>query len=254
MKNILRRFSSIDNKELIKFNTTNDWWNPNGSMKALHAYNKTRIEFIKRLLIRKNKAASDFYFMKYNSVLDVGSGGGLLSEALANLGANVKGIDANPNSTKISQEHLSEYSPHLTTRLNYECNTLEDHVSKNTHNKYDIITAMEIVEHINDLPQFFENLSNALDDDGIIILSTLNKNFVSYLFNIVAAEYIMGLLPKGTHDYNKFLLPEELISYAKKVDLQLLALDFNLYDPISNQFYRDIIFKTNYLIAFEKFK
>lgn len=252
IKTLTRYFSSIDNKELTKFNTTTDWWNPNGSMKALHAYNSTRLDFIKRIMIRKNKATCGFYFMEHNSVLDVGCGGGLLTEAMANLGGYVKGVDANSNSIKIAQHHLDEYSPHLTTKLNYECITLEDHIKTDGFEKYDIVTAMEVLEHVNDLPQFFESLSIAIKQDGIIVMSTLNKSLLSYMFNIVAAEYILRLLPTGTHDYNKFFTPEELIRLAKTKGLHLVALDYNLYDPITNQFYRDILFRTNYLIAFEK--
>lgn len=255
MKNLLavsRRFSSIDNKELTKFNSTNDWWNPNGSMKALHAYNATRLEFIKRILIRKNKSAPGFYFMEHTKTLDVGSGGGLLTEVMGNVGANVKGIDANPNSIKIARNHLNQFSPHLTTKVNYEHTTLEDHLKNESEFQYDVVTAMEVVEHVNDIQQFFNSLSNAVKKDGVVVMSTLNKTLVSYMLNIVAAEYILRLLPAGTHDYNKFFTPDELINHAKASGLHLLALDYNMYDPISNQFYRDILFRSNYLIAFEK--
>ena len=251
VRNTHRLFSTVDKKEVEKFNKTKDWWNPNGSMKPLHAYNRKRVDFLRKLLLSKNTVTEPYFFLENKSVLDVGCGGGLLVESMAAFGGKVIGVDANPNSIEMAEDHLKRYSPHLLPSIQYIHTSLEDH-QKQSSDKFDLVTSMEVIEHVSDTNTFIASLAQATKENGFVVLSSLNKGVLSYLFNIVGAEYLLRLLPIGTHDYDKFITPQEITDIALRNNLELIKLDYNMYDPLTNEFYRDTIFETNYLIAFRK--
>ena len=207
--------SSRDEKEISSFNlTAKDWWDIEGQYRILHRLNPTRIEYITRTLrrlSRRNKYGSKkdlFYNLK---VLDIGCGGGLLSEPLSRLGSNVLGIDAAADAIKIAKEHARK----LNLNISYQCNSLEE--ISNSENNFDLIIASEIIEHVSNRINFLNSISKIAHKETIIIITTINKSLPGVLLGKYAAEYFLNLVPKGTHDWKKFVSPKTLFSEAKKI-------------------------------------
>ena len=219
--------STIDKKEIEKFSRlAKDWWNPNGKFKPLHLFNPTRIEFIKEKLVShftldRNKKK----LLKGLEILDIGCGGGLLCEPLTRLGAKMTGIDASKNNINVAKLH----SKKMGLNINYtNCST----ENINTKKKFDVILNMEVIEHVSNVNLFINNCSKLIKKNGIMFVATINKNLKSYLFAIVGAEYILRWLPIGTHDWNKFLTPQELESVANKNKLiqnDMTGVKFNMF-------------------------
>ena len=197
--------STVDKIEIEKFSRmAEDWWNPNGKFKPLHLFNPARINFIREKLIsyfgldsNSNKP------LKKLKILDIGCGGGLLSEPMYKLGASVTGIDASSDNIKIANLH----SKKMNLKINYIHSTPE---KLNFENEFDVILNMEVIEHVSDVNLFVKNCSRLLKKKGIMFVATINKNLKSYLFGIIGAEYILRWLPIGTHDWEKFLTPNDL--------------------------------------------
>lgn len=298
-KHLRRAFTTLNHNEVSKFDSINDWWDTNGSMKVLHSYNIVRLNFIKRVVMERMQLAEGvkYAYLKGKKAYDVGCGGGLLSESLAHLGAFVVGVDANFTSVNVAKQHLYQFSPELNNRILYVNDTAENLLqngyqlfdkeetqeydglftgesSKNspslskikinsenggddfTHiefrNKFDLITAMEVVEHVDNPSLFMNTLSQSLKPNGLLFMSTINDTLISYLLNVVSAEYILRVVPQGTHDYKKFINPDKLSNLAKDAGLEMVKLDYFMYEPLSNTFYRDLLLQTNYCIAFQK--
>jgi len=219
--------STIDKKEIEKFSRlAKDWWNPNGKFKPLHLFNPTRIEFIKEKLVShftldRNKKK----LLKGLEILDIGCGGGLLCEPLTRLGAKMTGIDASKNNINVAKLH----SKKMGLNIKYtNCST----ENINTKKKFDVILNMEVIEHVSNVNLFINNCSKLIKKNGIMFVATINKNLKSYLFAIVGAEYILRWLPIGTHDWNKFLTPQELESVANKNKLiqnDMTGVKFNMF-------------------------
>jgi|TARA_B110000438_G_scaffold160317_1_gene153536 2-polyprenyl-6-hydroxyphenyl methylase/3-demethylubiquinone-9 3-methyltransferase len=203
--------TTIDKKEIEKFSKiAKDWWNPNGKFKPLHLFNPTRIEFIKDKLISHFKLEFDIEKpLKGLKILDIGCGGGLLCEPLSRLGANVTGIDASENNINTAKLHSKE----MNLKIKYIHASPEE---LNLKNEYDVILNMEVVEHVANVDLFIKNCSKLIIPNGVMFVSTINKNLKSYLFAIVGAEYILRWLPIGTHNWDNFLKPEELEDIANK--------------------------------------
>ena len=197
--------TTVDKIEIEKFSKlAKDWWNPNGKFKPLHLLNPARIRFIKEKLVSRFSLdlESNEPLRKIN-ILDIGCGGGLLCEPLRRLGAKVTGIDASKNNIEIAKFHAKE----MNLDINYIHCSPENLTQKN---KFDVVLNMEVVEHVEDLNFFIKKSSNLLKKNGLMFIATLNKTFKSYLFAIIGAEYILKWLPKGTHDWNKFMTPSLL--------------------------------------------
>ena len=217
--------STINKKEIEKFTKiAEEWWNPQGKFKPLHKFNPIRILYIKNSIINIFKLKKKGRPLEKVKILDVGCGGGLLSEPLSRLGAEVVGIDASIKNIKIAKYHAKKNN----LNIKYLCASPE---KLNRTTKFDVILNMEIVEHVEDVDLFLKSCSNLLKKGGIMFVATLNKTLKSYLFAIVGAEYILRWLPIGTHEWNKFVNPDDLINILKKYDLKLDSLDgmkFNL--------------------------
>ena len=181
-----------------------DWWNPKGKFKPLHLFNPTRIAFIKEKLISHFKLDSDSEKpFKNINILDIGCGGGLLCEPLKRLGATVTGIDASKQNIEVAKFHANE----MNLNIDYiQCEPEKLKINK----KFDVILNMEVVEHVSNIDLFIEHCSQLIEKNGIMFVATINKNLKSYLFAIVGAEYILRWLPIGTHQWDKFLTPQEL--------------------------------------------
>ena len=217
--------NSINSKEIEKFSKiAEEWWDPNGKFKPLHKFNPIRISYIKENIIKTFKINQKKTPLKNLKILDIGCGGGLLSEPMCRLGANVTAIDASKKNISVAKLHSKKNN----LKIKYICSSPEKLKIKN---KFDVILNMEIVEHVEDVNFFLKSCSNLLKKNVIMFVATLNKTLKSYVFAIVGAEYILRWLPIGTHEWEKFIKPDELISILKKNNLELDQIDgmkFNL--------------------------
>ena len=219
--------NSINKKEIEKFSKiAEEWWNPNGKFKPLHNFNPIRIRYIKDNIIKDfNLKTSDKPLKKIN-ILDIGCGGGLLAEPMCRLGANVVGIDASKKNIEIAKFHAKKNK----LKINYKTASPE---TLKTKKKFDVILNMEIVEHVDDIDFFIKESSKLLKKNGLMFVATLNKTLKSYAFAIIGAEYILKWLPIGTHDWEKFVKPDDLIKISKKNNLLTKKQDgmkFNILD------------------------
>jgi len=219
--------SSINKKEIEKFSKiAEEWWNPSGKFKPLHNFNPIRIKYIKDNIIKDFKLKASGKPLNKINILDIGCGGGLLSEPMSRLGAKVVGIDASKKNIKVAKFHAKKNK----LDINYKVASPE---SLKTQIKFDVILNMEIVEHVQDINFFINKSSKLLKKNGIMFVATLNKTLKSYAFAIIGAEYILKWLPIGTHDWSKFVTPNDLIDISKNNSLVLKKLEgmkFNLLD------------------------
>ena len=237
---------TINKKEIDKFSKLADeWWDPEGKFKPLHNFNPVRLRYIKDTITKKFGNKSEKLPLKDIKILDIGCGGGLLSEPLSRLGATVTGIDASDRNIKIAKMHLEKSK----LKINYYCSSPEKFVAKE---KFDVVLNMEIVEHVDNVDFFLLKSSELLKNNGLMFIATLNKTLKSYAFAIIGAEYILKWLPIGTHDWNKFLKPEDLIKICKNNSLHLNNLIGVKFDIIKNEWIVSEDSSVNYLAQFSK--
>ena len=186
--------------------------------------------------------------MEGKKVLDVGCGGGILAEALSELGANVTGIDASENTIGVAKSH----SRSIGSDVIYIQNTIEEFISSHPNEKFDVITCLEMLEHVPSPNEIIKSCSNLLKDDGNIFFSTINRNPRSYLFAVIGAEYILNLLPKGTHDYEKFIKPSELAKWIREADLNSKETIGLSYNPITGNYWLGKDIQVNYMVHAKK--
>ena len=219
--------NSINKKEIQKFSRiAAEWWDPNGKFKPLHNFNPIRIKYIKDNIMKDFNIKTSSKPFKNIKILDIGCGGGLLSEPMYRLGASVFGIDASKKNIEVAKFHAKKNK----LKINYKVASPE---KLRTKIKFDVILNMEIVEHVEDINFFIKESSKLLKKNGVMFIATLNKTLRSYAFAIIGAEYILKWLPIGTHDWEKFVKPNDLINISKKNNLILKKLDgikFNILD------------------------
>ena len=238
--------NTINKKEIEKFSKIADeWWDPNGKFKPLHKFNPVRIKYIKDNIIKKFNLNSSNKPLKTINILDIGCGGGLLSEPMSRLGASVVGIDASKKNIEVAKFHAKKNK----LKINYICASPE--ILK-IQKKFDVILSMEIVEHVEDINFFIKKSSELLKKNGLMFIATLNKTLKSYMFAIVGAEYILRWLPIGTHDWNKFIKPDELIKVTKINNLKLEKLDGINFDLLTNEWNLSSNNSVNYIAKFKK--
>ena len=238
--------NTINKKEIEKFSKiAEEWWNPQGKFKPLHKFNPIRISYIKKSVIKNFKLKIKNKPLENIKILDIGCGGGLLSEPMSKLGADVVGIDASKNNIKIAELHAKKSN----LKIRYYCTSPEKF---KTETKFDVILNMEIVEHVNDVDFYLKSCSRLLKKNGIMFVATLNKTLKSYLFAIVGAEYILRWLPIGTHDWEKFIKPNDLINMLKKYKLEINKLDGVKFDIIKNDWNLSSDKSINYIAEFIK--
>ena len=238
--------NTINKKEIEKFSKiAQEWWNPNGKFKPLHKFNPTRIAYIKDNIIKTFKINQKKNPLKKLKILDIGCGGGLLSEPMCRLGAEVTAIDASEKNINVAKLHANKSN----LKINYICTSPEKMKIKNHFN---VILNMEIVEHVEDVDFFLKTCSNLLKKSGIMFVATLNKTLKSYVFAIVGAEYILRWLPVGTHEWEKFLKPDELISILKHNNLNLDRLDGMQYNILTDKWKISRDKSVNYIAKFIK--
>ena len=237
---------TINKQEIAKFSKiATEWWNPKGKFKPLHKFNPIRIKYIKDNIIKNFKLNSTIKPLKKINILDIGCGGGLLTEPMCRLGANVVGIDASQKNIDIAKFHAKKNR----LKINYMCATPE---SLKIKKKFDVILNMEIVEHVEDKNFFLKKSSELLKKNGLMFIATLNKTLKSYAFAIIGAEYVLQWLPIGTHDWDKFVKPEDLIKINKENNLKLEKLDGMKFNLLTEQWSLSSDNSVNYITKFKK--
>ena len=236
--------STINKQEIQKFSKLADeWWDVNGKFKPLHMFNPIRIEYITDKIKQHFKIKDEeVNFLKGLKILDIGCGGGLISEPMARLGGTVTGIDASEKNIKVAKLHSEKNK----LKINYLNKSPEQIDNKE---KFDIILNLEIVEHVDNVGLYINSCYNLLKKDGLMFTATLNRSLMSYLKAIIGAEYILRWLPIGTHDWNKFLKPEELeklLQNEKFSTVDVKGLEFN---PFLKKWKKSDNLSVNYIIS-----
>ena len=239
--------TTINKEEIQKFsNLADEWWDVNGKFKPLHMFNPIRIEYILDEISKHFQISRKRKNLLQNlEILDIGCGGGLISEPMAYLGANVTGIDAAEKNIKVAFIH----SKKSKLKINYLNKSPEQLTAEK---KFDIILNLEIVEHVDNLDLYLKSCSNLLKRNGLMFTATINRTLISYIKAIIGAEYILRWLPIGTHDWNKFIKPEELekkLLDNKFITKDLKGLEFN---PIFKKWKKSDNLSVNYIICSSK--
>jgi 2-polyprenyl-6-hydroxyphenyl methylase / 3-demethylubiquinone-9 3-methyltransferase len=226
--------TTIDEAEVAKFaQHASEWWNTDGPLKTLHDINPARIQFI-----------SNYTSIENCAVLDVGCGGGVLSEGMALKAAAVTGLDVEPDAIAAAKHHAKE----ARLKINYVCELIEDFESK----PFDVITCMEMLEHVSDPQLVIHHCARLLKPGGYLFLSTINRTLHAYASVIIAAEYVLRLLPRQTHEYKKFIKPSELAAMIRKEGLELIGMAGMSYNPLSRTASLQDSMQANYLLACRK--
>ena len=238
--------NTINKQEIEKFSKIADeWWNPEGKYKPLHKFNPIRIRYIKDNIINHFNIKAKNNPLKSLNVLDIGCGGGLLCEPMSRLGADVTGIDASEKNIKVAKLHSNKNK----LKINYICSSPE---KLNLNKKFDVILNMEVVEHVDDVDLFIKKSSEFLKKNGLMFIATLNKTLISYIFAIIGAEYVLRWLPIGTHDWDKFIKPEDLIKVCKENKLKLEKVDGMKFNLLTNEWTLSLDNSVNYVTKFRK--
>ena len=238
--------TSVNKKEIDKFSKMADeWWDPEGKFKPLHKFNPTRIKYIKENIINNFKLKNKSKPLSGIKILDIGCGGGLLSEPMSRMGANVTGIDASDKNIKIAKLHSKKNK----LKINYLCSSPE---KLKIEKKFDVILNMEIVEHVEDIDFFLKSCSKLLKKNGLMFVATINKTLKSYVFAIVGAEYVLRWLPIGTHEWEKFVKPEDLKKILMKYDLSQNKLEGMNFNIIKDEWSISRDLSVNYIAKFIK--
>ena len=239
--------TTINKQEIQKFsNLANEWWDVNGKFKPLHMFNPIRIEYIsEKIKTHFNINEKSNFYLKDLSILDIGCGGGLMSEPMARLGGDVTGIDASEKNIKIAQSH----SKKSNLKIRYLNKSPEQ---LNEFEKFDVILNLEIVEHVEDVNLYIKSCFKLLKKNGIMFTATLNRSFMSYIKAIIGAEYVLRWLPIGTHDWNKFIKPEELEDNLRRNNFKTIDLKGLEFNPFLKKWKKSNDLSVNYIICSKK--
>ncbi|MAJ86028.1 MAG: bifunctional 3-demethylubiquinol 3-O-methyltransferase/2-polyprenyl-6-hydroxyphenol methylase [Candidatus Pelagibacter sp.] len=236
--------TTINKKEIQKFsNLADEWWDVNGKFKPLHIFNPTRIDYIVEKItdhfsLDRNKRLN----LKSLKILDIGCGGGLVSEPMSRLGANVTGIDASEKNINVARLHANRSK----LKINY-LNTSPENLK--VKEKFDVILNLEIVEHVDNLDLYIKSCSDLLKPQGLIFTATLNRTFESYIKAILGAEYVLRWLPIGTHDWNKFIKPSELKEKLERYHFKVSDVKGVVYNIFSGSWTRSNNCSVNYVVT-----
>jgi len=228
---------NVDPSEIAKFSAlAHRWWDPNSEFKPLHAINPLRLNWMKNLINFEGK-----------KVVDIGCGGGILAESIAQSGADTTGIDLSEKALKVAELHALEVGANLTYR-----SISAEALAEEQPGQYDVVTCMEMLEHVPDPASVVRACAKLCKPGGTLFFSTLNRNPKSYLFAIIGAEYILKLLPKGTHEYAKFIKPSELVAFTRNAGLEMMGIKGLTYNPITQVYSLNDDVSVNYMIAVRK--
>jgi 2-polyprenyl-6-hydroxyphenyl methylase/3-demethylubiquinone-9 3-methyltransferase len=239
--------STVDPAEIAKFSKlSEEWWNPSGKMAPLHRINPLRLAYIRDAAARKfERNVKSLNCLSGLRVLDIGCGAGLLCEPLARLGAQMIGVD--PSASNIAAAKLHADRGHLA--IDYRCTTIEE---IDARERFDIVLAMEVVEHVSDVGLFLSRCAATLKPGGMVVVATLNRNWKSFALAIVGAEYILRWLPRGTHQWEKFVTPDELAKYLLDSRLVITAETGVVYSPFQDRWSLSSDMDVNYMVIAEE--
>ncbi len=243
--------ANIDPDEIARFSAiANEWWDPTGNFAPLHKINPVRLQFIREQIARHfDLDERDSKMLQGVSIVDIGCGGGLLCEPLTNMGATVTGVEPAEKSIKAAMAHADKMELEIDYR-NTQAETLVD-----AGEQFDVVLNMEVIEHVPDMAAFIETSQALLKPGGLMLLSTLNRTVKSFAMAIVGAEYVLRWLPRGTHQWNKFVKPAELKAALRKTGLDPVATQGMVFNPLSDKWsLSDKDFDVNYLIAAHNLK
>jgi 2-polyprenyl-6-hydroxyphenyl methylase/3-demethylubiquinone-9 3-methyltransferase len=228
---------NVDQSEIAKFSAlAHRWWDPNSEFKPLHAINPLRLGWIK-----------SFVNLEGKKVVDIGCGGGILAESIAQSGADATGIDLSEKALKVAELHALEVGANLTYR-----SISAEALAAEQPEQYDVVTCMEMLEHVPDPASVVQACAKLCKPGGTLFFSTLNRSPKSYLFAIIGAEYILKLLPKGTHEYAKFIKPSELVAFTRNAGLEMIGIKGLSYNPLTQVYSLSDDVDVNYMIAVRK--
>ena len=241
--------STINKQEIQKFSKLADeWWDVNGKFKPLHMFNPIRIEYIIekiKLHFNISKEMKNNRYLENLKILDIGCGGGLISEPLSRLGGKVTGIDASEKNVKVAKLHAQKNN----LKIRYLQNSPEKF---DEYNSYDIILNLEIVEHVDDINLYIKSCEKLLKKNGLMFTATINRTFTSYVKAIIGAEYVLRWLPIGTHEWSKFIKPEELENYLNENNFNTIDVKGLEFNPLFRKWKRSDDFSVNYIICSKK--
>ncbi len=240
--------SSVDAAEIDRFSRhAADWWKPRGPMAALHKFNPTRLGYIRdQAAARFNRDPKKLDCLEGLRMLDIGCGGGILSEPLARLGAEMVGADPSEENIAAARAHAAESN----ISVDYRATTAEELAAANE--RFDVVLAMEVVEHVADVEAFITTCSVMVKPGGLMVAATLNRTLKSFALAIVGAEYVLRWLPRGTHQWDKFVKPEELESAIEHSGLQVIAERGVIYNPLSDRWQLSSDMDVNYMLVAER--
>ena len=241
--------STINKQEIQKFSKLADeWWDVNGKFKPLHMFNPIRIEYIIekiKLHFNISNEMKNNRYLENLKILDIGCGGGLISEPLSRLGGKVTGIDASEKNVKVAKLHAQKNN----LKIRYLQNSPEKFEE---YNSYDIILNLEIVEHVDDINLYIKSCEKLLKKNGLMLTATINRTFTSYVKAIIGAEYVLRWLPIGTHEWSKFIKPEELENYLNENNFNTIDVKGLEFNPLFRKWKRSDDFSVNYIICSKK--
>ena len=240
-----REGSTIDPAEVARFDAlAKSWWDPKGPMAVLHKFNPVRLAFIRDLASERfDRDPKSLRALEGLSVVDIGCGGGVLSEPMARLGAKVTGLDPATTNIAVARAHAQKAG----VGVDYREETIEAIVASGA--RFDIVLAMEVVEHVADVEAFVASCCAAVKPGGLLVMATLNRTLKSYALAIVGAEYILRWLPRGTHDWEKFVTPDELEAAIETGGLSVFAREGVAYNPLADRWSRSRDLDVNYMLA-----
>lgn len=238
---------TINPDEVEKFSKiASEWWDPKGKFAPLHKFNPARISYIRdKISLEKDIQLDNFTPFQGLNLLDIGCGGGLLAEPLSKLGFKVTAIDASDKNIKTAMQHAKEQN----LEIDYRCQTVEELA---LNEKFDVILNMEVIEHVANPKEFIKLTSRHLKEDGLLFIATLNRSIKSLLFAKFAAEYVLHWLPKGTHDWRKFLKPSEINNFLNDEKLDLLDVSGFVFNLLKREWYRSNDLEQNYIMLYRK--
>jgi 2-polyprenyl-6-hydroxyphenyl methylase/3-demethylubiquinone-9 3-methyltransferase len=243
-----RGTSSVDAAEVDQFSRlAGDWWNPRGPMAALHKFNPVRLAYIRdQAAARFDRDARKLDCLKDLRILDVGCGGGILSEPLARIGASVVGADPSAENIEAASAHARESG----VAVDYRATTAEELAAANE--KFDIVLAMEVVEHVSDVGLFVNTCAAMVKPGGLMIAATINRTMKSFALAIVGAEYLLRWLPRGTHQWDKFVTPNELEIAFERGGLRVIGEKGVIYNLFADRWQLSSDTDVNYMLVAEK--
>lgn len=238
--------SSVELEDVARFSAqAEDFWNPKGAFRFLHKLEPLRLEYVRNQICSHLERDPDsLNAMRGIKVLDVGCGGGLMSEPLTRMGAEVTGLDASPEAIEVAQKHAKSAG----LKIKYQTGSVEEMASGKT--RFDVIIALEVIEHVKDVGSFLSSLAKLLKPNGLLVMSAINRTPRSFLLGIVAAEYILGWVPAGTHDWEKFIPPHELVKRLENLGITAIDLTGMVFSLFSGEFVlKKGDMKVNYLLT-----